>query len=317
MARDARLALPQDLDQLAHGPFALRADRQQPQARRIARRRGCRRAERRESRGSWPSRPSRMRDRRYVDIFIFFCQPSRGHLQRPVGSLASDGRQPSKSAACRVRCRSTGGDCASGELADRHGPAPVAQVPGGVGAGRSAHWRLLACLTGLRHHPAAQATSPTRSSPSTGPCSASTCCSTDWLLEPVARAYRFVTPEAGPALGRQFPGQSALAGDLRQRRAAGRARARRHDARPVHDQHHAGRVRACSMPASLFRLPAPRRGFRPDARRLGRARRALSDAAAARAVERPRHDRAGRRLFHQPAELLLHHHQDERWACSA
>ena len=36
MARDARLALPHDLDQLAHGPLALRADREQPQARRIA-----------------------------------------------------------------------------------------------------------------------------------------------------------------------------------------------------------------------------------------------------------------------------------------
>ena len=36
VARDARLALPQDLDELAHRPLALRADRQQPQPRRVA-----------------------------------------------------------------------------------------------------------------------------------------------------------------------------------------------------------------------------------------------------------------------------------------
>ena len=35
VAGDARLALAQDLDQLADGPFALRADRQQTQARRV------------------------------------------------------------------------------------------------------------------------------------------------------------------------------------------------------------------------------------------------------------------------------------------
>ncbi len=110
----------------------------------------------------------------------------------------------------------------------------------------------------------------------------------------------------GAPLRRQLPGQPALAGHLRQRRAAGRARAGRGHARAVHDQHDHGRRRPVRS-RYRARLPAPRRGFRPDAGCLGRAERPLPDAAAARPVQRTRHRGPRRRLLHQSAQPVLHH----------
>ena len=74
VAGDARLALADDLHQLAHGPLALRADRQETQARGI--RRGANPVQEGVERGRCLYHRSRrsMSTRGYLDIFIFACQ---------------------------------------------------------------------------------------------------------------------------------------------------------------------------------------------------------------------------------------------------
>ena len=79
-----------------------------------------------------------------------------------------------------------------------------------------------------------------------------------------------------------------VAGDLRQRRHAGRRRPRRRHARPLHDQQQHRHLRAVRF-RHRVRLPEAPGGFRPDAGEMGRRRRPLHRAAAAGPVQRPRH----------------------------
>ena len=110
-----------------------------------------------------------------------------------------------------------------------------------------------------------------------------------YIFLPIVRAYEFVTPDFVEDRISDFFDNLTRDPDLRQRAAAAQGRDRGPGGDPLRRQHHVhGRpVRSRRRQGDR----ADQRGLRPDARPLGSGHRALSGAAAARALEPARHHR--------------------------
>ena len=134
-----------------------------------------------------------------------------------------------------------------------------------------------------------------------------------WVLEPVAKGYDVVVPDPARAVLLELLQEPARPHQQRERISAGQAAERRLRPRPLHGQHH-DRPRRIPRPCDLLRPRTPRRGLRPDARRVGRAARPVPRDPAPRPDHRPRHGRCRRRFVIDPDLVLPRHRRDRRLA---